>query len=192
LGPQHKVDAAFAALRQLESNRAFGRRVLNQCATNLVTSSSFPHRLQHTEGALQRGSLLHAHPLQCSKVFWRTVLLVCSYVPAEGAMALVINRPTGRRFGDVVSQQHLDDNQFLQAFEHHSLFFGGPVHPNLLFFLHTVAGVDNALEIAPGLFLQSSSGVEAAIKDGVHLEMTLADTWQSFMHVSRCRRYGFT
>jgi hypothetical protein len=49
-------------------------------------------------------------------------------------MALVINKPTGKRFGDVVQR---GADSFLKAFAHHPLFYGGPVHSNVLFFLHT-------------------------------------------------------
>ena len=37
------------------------------------------------------------------------------------------------------------------------------VHPNILFFLHRVHGLDGADEVAPGLYFQSSLGVEHAI-----------------------------
>lgn len=155
-------DVAFSALRQLHSNLQFGQRVLtgrhidddiasylhsthaavDGCADATVLDDEDvmvgDGTLKLKETPLHCGGLLIAHPLQCSGAFWRTVLLVCTYDKQQGAMALVLNRSTGKRLGDVVSSQHLAASRLLQMFAEHPLFYGGPVAPNALFYLHTV------------------------------------------------------
>lgn len=149
-------DVAFSALRQLHSNLQFGQRVLtgrhvdDDFASYLFSKNTAQPEmdddhvmvgdgdLKLKESPLHCGGLLIAHPLQCSGAFWRTFLLVCTYDKQEGAMALVLNRSTGKRLGDVVSSQHLASSRLLQMFAEHPLFYGGPVAPNALFYLHTV------------------------------------------------------
>jgi hypothetical protein len=147
---------AFSALRQLHSNLQFGQRVLtgrhvdDDFAPYLHSKTTAEPEmdgvdvmvgngdLKLTESPLHCAGVLIAHPLQCSGAFWRTLLLVCTYDKQEGAMALVLNRSTGKRLGDVVSSQHLASSRLLQMFAEHPLFYGGPVAPNALFYLHTV------------------------------------------------------
>lgn len=155
-------DVAFSALRQLHSNLQFGQRVLtgrhvdDDLVSYLHTGAVEHSRevadmhdgdesvmvgdgdLRLRETPLHCAGLLIAHPLQCSGAFWRTVLLVCKYDKLQGAMALVLNRSTGKKLGDVVSSQHLASSRLLQMFAEHPLFYGGPVAPNALFYLHTV------------------------------------------------------
>ena len=157
-------DVAFSALRQLSSNLQFGQRVLSgrhadgdggllidmhnaraaeqayrdaaeEAEDNVMVGDG---DLKLVESPLHRAGLLIAHPLQCTGAFWRTMLLVCTYDRLQGAMALVLNRSTGKRLGDVVSSQHLANSRLLQMFAEHPLFYGGPVAPNSLFYLHTV------------------------------------------------------
>ena len=120
-----RMEVAFAALRQLESNRLFGSRLLKSVDSTAACPSRSNFTLSQTP--LKQGGFLHAHPLQCSSAFWRTVLLVCSYATGDSAMALVVNRPTGRRLGDVISSAQMQSHTFLQHFKQHSLFYGGPV-----------------------------------------------------------------
>lgn len=145
---------AFCALRQLQSNLHFGRRVLSHytgsvppagggrteevdtgaAAVRAAQTNGLP---ELTESPLHCAGLLIAHPLQCSGAFWRTMLLVCKHSQEEGAMALVLNRSTGKRLADVVTAQHLASSRLLQMLADHPLYYGGPVAPNALFYLHT-------------------------------------------------------
>jgi hypothetical protein len=162
-------DVAFSALRQLSSNLQFGQRVLSgrhadgdggldmhnaraaeqayrdaaeEAEDNVMVGDG---DLKLVESPLHRAGLLIAHPLQCTGAFWRTMLLVCTYDRLQGAMALVLNRSTGKRLGDVVSSQHLANSRLLQMFAEHPLFYGGPVAPNSLFYLHTVRACEKIL-----------------------------------------------
>ena len=176
-----RLDVAFAALRQLESNLTFGRRVLS--SNGAPSSDLLVQELKPGSGAtgwtparrapdarlrtlragstLARGGFLLSHPLQCSSAFWRTLLLVCEYDANEGSMALVVNRPTGKRFGDVVTAE-LKKDPFFMLFKDHPLFCGGPVHTNALFFLHMAAATDS---ISAGMELKSSADVELLITE---------------------------
>ena len=153
-------DVAFCALRQLQSNLQFGRRVLSHYTGSVppagrgrtededeeadagvaavpAVGAGDGELLELTESPLHCAGLLIAHPLQCSGAFWRTMLLVCKHNKLEGAMALVLNRSTGKRLGDVVTAQHLASSRLLQMLADHPLYYGGPVAPNALFYLHT-------------------------------------------------------
>ncbi len=46
------------------------------------------------------GKLLLAHPALTDKNFRRTVVLLAAHTPADGAMGVILNRPTGRTLGD--------------------------------------------------------------------------------------------
>ena len=170
--PSERLDVAFAALRQLDSNLGFGGRVLSGPAAPgpepaAAAGAGGPDGLQRLKllgGPLHAGCFLHSHPLQNGSAFWRTVALVCEYDQDHGAMALVVNRPTGQRFGEVTADS--DDPLLQQAaktFAGHVLYYGGPVNTNSLFFLHTSAASDGVLT---GVELLSYAAVELMLSEG--------------------------
>jgi putative transcriptional regulator len=71
------------------------------------------------------GSLLLAHPAMQDPNFRRSVVLMSAH-NAEGAMGIVLNRPTGRRLGELNGEFALGP---LAAV---ALFTGGPVQPEQL------------------------------------------------------------
>jgi putative transcriptional regulator len=71
------------------------------------------------------GSLLLAHPVMRDPNFRRSVVLM-SVHNAEGAMGVVLNRPTGQRLGE------LNGDFALGPLASVPLFTGGPVHPEQL------------------------------------------------------------
>lgn len=71
------------------------------------------------------GSLLLAHPGMRDPNFRRAIVLM-SVHNAEGAMGVVLNRPTGQRLGE------LNGEFALGALAHVPLFRGGPVKPEQL------------------------------------------------------------
>ena len=82
--------------------------------------------------------------------FFRTVVLVLPH-SEDGAMALVINRPSSMTIGKALSQNGPVNDADAPV------FIGGPVEPTSLFILHnctTLAGADR--EIGPGIFLAGS------------------------------------
>ncbi|MBU6399175.1 MAG: YqgE/AlgH family protein [Verrucomicrobia bacterium] len=62
--------------------------------------------------------------------FHQTVVLICQHDP-DGAFGLVLNRPSDKEVGDVLAAQ------LPEALKQQRLFYGGPVQPEALSFLHT-------------------------------------------------------
>jgi putative transcriptional regulator len=82
--------------------------------------------------------------------FYRSVVLMLQHSP-EGAMGLVINRPSAMTISGILSQQgalNCGDSP---------VFTGGPVEPSSLFILHNDPRLGKTdQEIAPGVFLAGS------------------------------------
>ncbi len=73
--------------------------------------------------------------------FQRTVILLCEH-NAEGAMGLVLNRPSGKQLGEMVAVD------MPAAFQDHPLYLGGPVELAAFSFLHTDLYLPDANVIA--------------------------------------------
>lgn len=82
-----------------------------------------PHQSLRGQFLLDGGEL-------AGSCFHRSVVLVCEHTP-EGAFGLVINRPEGRKVGDVLAGLLPD------SLKTATLFNGGPVDPSALTYLHT-------------------------------------------------------
>ncbi|HEX5789971.1 MAG TPA: YqgE/AlgH family protein [Luteolibacter sp.] len=82
--------------------------------------SKMPNRL--------RGQLLLASPLLRHSIFHRSVILIHDHGKALGAMGLILNQPTGKRVGDLLSDPRLKPLRQLP------IHCGGPVEPNQLTF----------------------------------------------------------
>ncbi len=74
------------------------------------------------------GSLLIAHPELRDPNFVKTVLFIAAHTPKDGAIGLVLNRPTDRRVADLLPGQDLGPLTQLPV------FFGGPVETEQLIF----------------------------------------------------------
>jgi putative transcriptional regulator len=70
-----------------------------------------------------RGQLLIAGPGLVDHNFWRTVVLMVEHSP-EGALGLVLNRPSETTVGEAVSEL----GQLLDVDD--ALYVGGPVQPS--------------------------------------------------------------
>ena len=77
-----------------------------------------------------KGQLLLDNGRLQGSFFHRTVLLICAH-DEEGAFGLVLNRPMGKKIGDVLAANLADE------FKAQGLFLGGPVQPQALSFLHS-------------------------------------------------------
>jgi putative transcriptional regulator len=88
-----------------------------------------------------RGQLLIAGPALLDPNFWRTVVLVIEHTD-EGALGLVLNRPSETTVGDAVSQ--LED--LVDPSDH--LFIGGPVQPSAVIVLAEFEDATDAALIA--------------------------------------------
>jgi putative transcriptional regulator len=74
------------------------------------------------------GSLLIAHPNLHDPNFRRTVVYLPAYDPENGAMGLVINRPTGATAGEMLPEMELGKLADVPV------FIGGPVATNSMSF----------------------------------------------------------
>jgi putative transcriptional regulator len=88
-----------------------------------------------------RGQLLIAGPGLLDPNFWRTVVLIVEH-SEEGALGLVLNRPSETTVGEAVSE--LEDLLDLDD----SLYIGGPVQPSALIVLGEFAEPTDAALIA--------------------------------------------
>jgi putative transcriptional regulator len=88
-----------------------------------------------------RGQLLIAGPALPDPNFWRTVVLVIEHT-AEGALGLVLNRPSETTVGEAVSQLE----ELVDLNDH--LFIGGPVQPSAAIVLAEFEDPNDAALIA--------------------------------------------
>jgi len=91
-----------------------------------------------------RGKLLISEPALRDFYFSRSVVLLAEHSEEEGSVGLILNKPINLKIKDVVKE--FPTNEF-------PLFLGGPVHPDRLFYLHTLGErVTGAMEIIQGLY----------------------------------------
>lgn len=108
--------------------------------------------------------LLIALPALDDPNFARSVILVCQH-DADGAMGVVINRPSSFSLGEVLMQMHLpaDDPALGQGI----VLEGGPVHSERGFVLHDgEPGWDSTLRIADDLYMTTSRDILEAVSGG--------------------------
>lgn len=77
------------------------------------------------------GQLLIAMPTLADPNFWRTVVLLGSHSPDEGAFGLVVNRPSEMDLGEVLKQLGTSE----QPVNNSAVLSGGPVQPEQGFIL---------------------------------------------------------
>jgi putative transcriptional regulator len=108
--------------------------------------------------------LLVALPALHDPHFARGVALVCQH-DAEGAMGVMVNRPSEYTLGEVLQQMGIAcDDEALQA---RAVLAGGPVHPERGFVLHDGGdGWDSTLAVGDGLYLTTSRDVLEAMARG--------------------------
>lgn len=90
------------------------------------------------------GKLLISEPSLRDFYFNRSVVLLTEHSEAEGTVGLILNKPIHLKLSEVVKE--FPDNDF-------PLFLGGPVHPERLFYLHTLGdSVPGSIEVIKGLY----------------------------------------
>ncbi|MCW9024845.1 MAG: YqgE/AlgH family protein [Gammaproteobacteria bacterium] len=106
--------------------------------------------------------------------FSHTVTLLCEH-NNEGAMGLIINRPTSLSLAELVAQLNIDPGEPNMA--NVPIYHGGPVQPEQGFVLHSPLGEwESTMEIAPDLGLTVSQDIIEAIAHGVgpkHFQIAL-------------------
>lgn len=108
--------------------------------------------------------LLVALPTLTDPLFARTVALLCQH-GEEGAMGVVVNRPSDYALGEVLRQMGIDCED--PALLEQRVLAGGPVHPERGFVIHDgTRGWDSSLAIADGLYVTTSRDILEAIASG--------------------------
>lgn len=99
-----------------------------------------PDSLSGTDSGIDlTGQFLLAMPGMVGGSLADTVIYVCEH-SADGALGLVINRPTDLTVGDLLERIDLDLSLEIGPVRHAPVFFGGPVQTDRGFVLHMPAG----------------------------------------------------
>lgn len=110
------------------------------------------------------GQLLIALPALSDPNFARSVTLICQH-DADGAMGVVVNRPSEYTLGEVFRQMGIESGD--AALNARQVVSGGPVHPERGFVLHDGGrGWDSSLAIGDGLYVTTSRDVLEAMARG--------------------------
>lgn len=95
--------------------------------------------------------------------FARTVTLICEHSP-EGAMGIVINRPTDLTLTDIFEQMHIDNGRCRRL--DLPVHVGGPVQGNRGFVLHEPIGQwESTLTISDSLGVSTSRDILVALAE---------------------------
>jgi putative transcriptional regulator len=108
--------------------------------------------------------LLIALPALADPTFARSVALICQH-DGEGAMGVVVNRPSEYTVGEVLQQMGIEsDDEKLRS---QIVLAGGPVHPERGFVLHDGdRGWDSTLAVSEHLFVTTSRDILEAMARG--------------------------
>jgi putative transcriptional regulator len=112
-----------------------------------------------------RNQFLVAMPGMVDGNFDHTVTLLCEHTP-EGAMGLVINRPTTLELRDMLQHMGLETDSL--SAEPSPVFWGGPVQPERGFVLHNPSDGewDSTLKLSDALSITTSKDILVAIGQG--------------------------
>ncbi|MEK9824859.1 MAG: YqgE/AlgH family protein [Methylotenera sp.] len=109
------------------------------------------------------GHLLIAMPNLTDPYFAKSVTLICSHSP-EGAMGVVINRPTDMRYGVLFEKIGLTLNNAELAAQ--PVLFGGPVQPERGFVIHSLGSEwDSSIKISEQVTLTTSKDILTALAE---------------------------
>lgn len=107
---------------------------------------------------------LIAMPGLADPFFAKTVTYLCQY-NTEGALGIIINRPSDLTLGDIMQQMNIKVDE--EEAGKMPIYFGGPVQPERGFVLHEPMGSwDSTLQVAPEISLTTSRDILEAISAG--------------------------
>lgn len=90
-----------------------------------------------------KGKILLAEPFMCDPTFKRSVVLLCNNTK-EGALGFILNKKLDLKFSDALPEFSYMDNP---------VYYGGPVEPDTLHYLHLMGDVlPNSEEITDGVY----------------------------------------
>lgn len=110
-----------------------------------------------------KNQFLIAMPSMEDENFSHTVSLLCEHND-EGAIALVINRPTELRLADMMEQMKLEHDALTES---DIVYWGGPVQPERGFVIHRQpGGWESCMQVDDDLFITTSRDILRAIGKG--------------------------
>ena len=115
---------------------------------------------------------LIAMPNMADPNFAGVVIYVCEHTP-EGALGLVINRPTDLTLASLLERIELDIDALKTDGHTGPVFYGGPVQTDRGFVLHPTGPKFQATVDLEGVSLSTSQDVLFAIADGVGPEQSV-------------------
>lgn len=117
------------------------------------------YRIKPTPLAPHVGRVLIAEPFLYDKWFHRSVVLMVQKGP-DGYMGVVLNKISDLTVNDIVTELVFEDDI--------PLFIGGPMHPDQLYYIHTLGDlIPNSISIGNGLYIDGDFDVLIAyIKSG--------------------------
>jgi putative transcriptional regulator len=117
------------------------------------------------ENTSLRNQFLVAMPGMVDGNFDHTVTLLCEHTP-EGAMGLVINRPTTLELRDMLQHMGISTAQFTASSM--PVYWGGPVQPERGFVLHSSDATqwDSTLSLSDAISVTTSKDILVAISQG--------------------------
>lgn len=91
----------------------------------------------------QKGDLLLSEPFLLDDHFTRSVIYICEH-NEEGSFGFILNNTL-----------ELNLHEFAEGFPEVpvTVGFGGPVDQNQLFFIHSVADLEDKIEVVPGVYM---------------------------------------
>jgi putative transcriptional regulator len=137
----------------------------------LSSGFTLPDTAKMTPDTSLANNLLIAMPTLADPNFSRTVTLLCEHTD-EGAMGIMINRPTNLVLRDILAQLKIDvgDSPLARA----PVYFGGPVQNSRGFVLHEPIGKWEAtLSVTDTLGVSTSRDILEAIAHGTGPERYL-------------------
>lgn len=102
------------------------------------------------------GHLLVAMPMLNDPSFVKSVIYICSH-SEDGAMGLVINRPTTMTYAELFAKVHL--TLLDRHIETTPVFFGGPVQPERGFILHPYQVESQSQDWDSSIVIQNSTAL---------------------------------
>ena len=110
------------------------------------------------------GHLLIAMPNLTDPYFAKSVTLICAH-NQEGAMGVVINRPTDMTYGVLFEKISLSLK--IQSLSTRAVLYGGPVQPERGFVLHQQVGEwDSSITIIDDIAVTTSKDILNAVAEG--------------------------
>ena len=110
------------------------------------------------------GHFLIAMPNLTDPFFARSVTLICTH-NQEGAMGIMINRPTDMTYGVLFEKINLSLGE--KALAEKPVLYGGPVQPERGFVLHQTAGDwDSSITVMDDIALTTSKDILDAVAQG--------------------------